>query len=152
LKTYLAAGASVTGVIFLFGMMANAVFGTYRIAPNYERVRIVEKTTAANGALTLTVRLSGKTELPVTLDRDAELHPDAQYICAGIYGDPQSRNARAVFAEISNCPLPVSRTLPRSGKVRTLTGSGEKTYRSMSGDTFKGSTSEFPRKSISIAR
>jgi|GEM_PF-2775994 len=140
----------ISGVYFIGQLLQND-WAFY--APNHERVRILERTKLKNGSEELVVRLTPDFQSTVKLDREDELHPDAQFVCVGIFGDPESGAAKATYAELSNCPLPVSRALPLSGRTNSLTTSGKKTFRSMSGtNTSESSSSQFPKSSLGFGK
>ena len=132
MKQLISTGAAVLGMLLLFGVAINWSFGGgLRMAPNYERVRIVERTDHTNGTSSLLVRLTGQNEVSVELEADDALHAEAQYVCVGIFGDPENASTKATYADLSNCPLPVSRTLPMSGRTERF-GSGTVTTRTLS--------------------
>jgi len=101
----------------------------------------------------LTVRLNSQIEVPLHLAKSADLHPDAQYLCAGLIGDPKDASVKAKYADLSKCPLPISRTLPQSGKVKTTTGSrGTARVRSLSVNSTSGSPGgQFPKSNIGFS-
>lgn len=131
MKPYFALGASILVMGMLY-LAASSIIGGRWMSHSFERVRIMEREEALNGAQTLIVQLSTKIEVAMTVAKDQILHPDTQYVCAELYGDPETSSVQATFADISNCPLPVARTLPLSGTIRQHTSSGTRTIRSMS--------------------
>ena len=105
-----------------------------RSSGQFKRVTVVEKNLGSDVKPTITVKLERNYLVDVSLDRAEDVHPDAGSVCVHITGRIDKKTAKATLAERADCPLPVSRRLPQSGRVTTTSGSSTKTYRKLGSD------------------
>ncbi len=146
--------AYLMAAFLVIGVLLNAMYQTW--APYgqiYKRVAIVERVNTPKHDVELTVRLAGDYTVPVYLDDGDDLHPDATFVCVAIRGNLEGRTANAQFADLKNCPLPVTRRLPQTSVQTYPAKAGKKTYRSMSvGGNSSNRTQPFPSRGSTVSR
>ena len=148
MKSHLTLGASILFMAALY-FAANAYFSGRWQTPDYARVRIVEREVQSNGKERLNVQLSPDVIVELLVPEDETLHASATFVCAGIHGDRNSSTATAVYSDLSNCPLPISRTMPQSGVIKQRRTSDGKTIRSMSFSGTSGTPAgQFPKSNM----
>ncbi len=135
-------------------MIAHFLSGDWsQQAPIFERVRILERVTNANGNEELRVQLAPNNQTTIELAEDDNLHKDAQFICVALFGAPESDPLTVTYVDLSNCPLPTSSTMPLSGRTSGSIVTGKKTFRSMSGSGASGtSTAPFPKREVGFSK
>lgn len=101
------------------------------LGANHQRVRILARETAQDGVQTLTVMLKSQVEIPMKVKQERAVADDVRIICVGIFGDPAVETAKAGLAEQSKCPLPVSKTIVRSGTTSEAPQSSLKQRRTL---------------------
>ncbi len=140
------------GLLAVFAIGRGTFLTGFGVA-NYQRAQIVQRQPDASGAQKITVQLGRSEPLTVALKKTDTLHPDARYMCVNVIGDPADGTARLQFAKLENCPLPVARTLPASGIVKTQTRTGNVTTRTFSsGPAISGNGNSFSSGGLSISR
>lgn len=135
---YYIGGATMVAICLLFTLFVHLVYGDLLSrSGKYQRVTIVERHLKENGKPAISVRIERGYIVDVPLSSTDGIDANVAAVCVHITGRVEKRKAKARLAEMSECPLPVSRTMPRSGRVTTFTRSGKKTFRTMSSGSNK---------------
>ena len=133
-------------LIFLFNILFKE---RWKLPSDVQRARIIEVTPEKDGSVALVVRLNSQKEIAVTVYAQDKFNPEAQIVCVSLFGEPDALNFEARYEEMSECPLPVTRTVPLSGANGFQTTVGGKSANSLSTFGQDGVTGgQFPNKKL----